>query len=210
MQTRVTIDIDGACKGPLWYVASRRNAIVTETTPPSQDANRIARRLAVRGRARRQKLKSYLRNHTWTFLRGVAVAPVSWRREHWILGAGAVLMTIVVGMIMPTFASATRNENGAVALTTLNLELPHRQDWTSQAQRFDLRGRRPATTCPWFRRKVPSHQLADLLLVPLGETRKNPSRCHLLKRVRRSLPARPLGVVVSIHAPLHREERQHQ
>lgn len=124
MQTRVTIDIDGTCKGPLWYVASRRNAIVTETTPPSQDANRIARRLAVRGRARRQKLKSYLRNHTWTFLRGVAVAPVSWRREHWILGAGAVLMTIVVGMIMPTFASATRNENGAVALTTLNLELP--------------------------------------------------------------------------------------
>jgi murein DD-endopeptidase MepM/ murein hydrolase activator NlpD len=97
---------------------------VTETNPPTQNAKRIARRLALRRRAQRQHFNFYLRNQTWTFLQNVAAAPVSWRREHWILGGTAVLLTVLVGVIMPTFASATRNESADIAITTLALDLP--------------------------------------------------------------------------------------
>ena len=124
MQACVTNDIDGARERPLWYDACIRNAIVTETNLPTQNASQMARRLAVRRRARRQHLKFYLRNHKWTFLRNVAAAPVSWRKEHWILGGTAVLLTVLVGVIMPTFASATRGDLSQVSFTTTSLELP--------------------------------------------------------------------------------------
>lgn len=97
---------------------------MTETSPPTQNAKRIARRLALRRRAQRQHFNFYLRNQPWTFLQNVAAAPVSWRREHWILGGTAVLLTLLVGVIMPTFASATRNEPVDTAYTTLALDLP--------------------------------------------------------------------------------------
>lgn len=97
---------------------------MTETSPPTSNEQRTARRLAARRRARRQNLKSYLRNSGWTFLQGVSAAPASWRREHWIIGAAALALTILIGMIMPTFASATRSEPGSLALKTLQLELP--------------------------------------------------------------------------------------
>lgn len=97
---------------------------MTETSPPTQNAKRIARRLALRRRAQRQHFNFYLRNQTWTFLQNVAAAPVSWRREHWILGGTAILLTVLVGVIMPTFASATRNEMADVTITTLALDLP--------------------------------------------------------------------------------------
>ncbi|MEZ5462053.1 OapA family protein [Dokdonella sp.] len=84
----------------------------------------MARRLAVRRRARRQHLKFYLRNHKWTFLRNVAAAPVSWQKEHWILGGTAILLTVLVGVIMPTFASATRGDASQMPFTTRALELP--------------------------------------------------------------------------------------
>jgi murein DD-endopeptidase MepM/ murein hydrolase activator NlpD len=124
LQTRVTIDIDGTREGPLWYAASTRNAIVSETNPPPQNANHIASRISLRQHARRQYLGFYLRNQTWTFLRSVAASPVSWRREHWILGGTAVLLTVLVGVIMPTFASATRSDPHFASLTTLQLPLP--------------------------------------------------------------------------------------
>jgi murein DD-endopeptidase MepM/ murein hydrolase activator NlpD len=124
LQTRVTIDIDGAREGPLWYAATTRNAIVIEPNPTPQKAHQIARRLAARRQARRKHLKFYLRNQTWTFLRSVAAAPVSWRREHWLLGVTALMLTILVGAIMPTFASATRTDADSLALTTLSLQLP--------------------------------------------------------------------------------------
>ena len=97
---------------------------MSETNPPPENANPDARRPSPRPQAHRQHLKSSLRNQTWTFLRKVAVAPTSWRREHWILGCSAVLLTVLVGMIMPTFASATRNDSMSAELTTLQLPLP--------------------------------------------------------------------------------------
>lgn len=105
-------------------MASSRNAIVTETSPPPSEARRDARRLALRRRAQRQHFDFYLRNQTWTFLQNVAAAPVSWRREHWVLGGTAILLTILVGAIMPNFASATRSEPESIAYTTLDLPVP--------------------------------------------------------------------------------------
>ncbi len=97
---------------------------MTETSPPIQNARRIARRLALRRRAQRRHFNFYLRNQTWTFMQNVAAAPVTWRREHWILGGTAVLLTFLIGVIMPTFASATRSEPADVTYTTLALDLP--------------------------------------------------------------------------------------
>lgn len=97
---------------------------MTETSLPPSESRRVARRLALRRRAQRQHFDFYLRNQTWTFLQNVAAAPVSWRREHWVLGGTAILLTILVGAIMPTFASATRNEAASVAYTTLALDVP--------------------------------------------------------------------------------------
>lgn len=118
------IDIDGALEGPLWYAAGPWNAIVSETNPPQQNEDRDTGGLSLREPARRQHFKFYLRNQTWSFLRNVAAAPVSWRREHWILGGAAVLLTLLVGVVMPTFASATRSDPATSALTTLHLPLP--------------------------------------------------------------------------------------
>src|SRR5690606_38633909 len=74
-QPRATIDIDGACKGPLCYAASTRNAIVSETNPPPQHANRIASQDPPRRPALTPEFKRSLRNQTWTFIRNVAAAP---------------------------------------------------------------------------------------------------------------------------------------
>ena len=97
---------------------------MSETNPPPKNANPLARRLSLRPQAHRKHLKPSLRNQTWTFLRKVAVSPTSWSREHWILGCSAVLLTVLVGVVMPTFASATRSESMSAELTTLQLPLP--------------------------------------------------------------------------------------
>lgn len=97
---------------------------MSETNPPPQHANHIASQNPVRRQAITPQLKRSLRNQTWTFIRKVATAPESWGREHWILGGSAVLLTVLVGVIMPTFASATRSDTAGAALTTLQLPLP--------------------------------------------------------------------------------------
>lgn len=97
---------------------------MTEPKPHSHIASESTR-LTVKGRrVPTQNPQATMRGQTWTLLRSVATAPASWRREHWVLGACAVAVTLVVGVIMPTFASATRSEPDATALTTLTLELP--------------------------------------------------------------------------------------
>ena len=97
---------------------------MSETNPPPQHANRIASQDPIRRHALTPELKRSLRNQTWTFIRKVAAAPASWRSEHLILGGSAVLLTVLVGVIMPTFASATRSDMENSALTTLQLPLP--------------------------------------------------------------------------------------
>ncbi len=59
-------------------------------------------------------------------MQNVAGSPISWRAEHWILGGLAVLLTALVGIVLPTFANATRTEAGTATApyTTLTLALP--------------------------------------------------------------------------------------
>ncbi len=94
---------------------------MSETNPPPQHANRIASQDPVRRHMLPKKLKRNLRSQTWPFIRSFATAP---RREHWILGGSVILLTVMVGVIMPTFASATRSEMDHSAFTTLQLPLP--------------------------------------------------------------------------------------
>ena len=92
---------------------------MTETNTPSHNASDSARTSATEGPALASNGRAKLRGQTWVLLRSVATAPSTWRREHWVLGACAVLVTLVVGVIMPTFASATRSDPDESALTTL-------------------------------------------------------------------------------------------
>ena len=94
---------------------------MSETNPPPQHANHIASQESLRRSALTSEFKRSLRNQTWTFIRNVAAVP---RREHWILGGSVVLLTVLVGVIMPTFASATRSDSAGTALTTMQLPLP--------------------------------------------------------------------------------------
>lgn len=94
---------------------------MSETNPPPQHANHIASQESLRRSALTSEFKRSLRNQTWTFIRNVAAAP---RRGHWILGGSVVLLTVLVGVIMPTFASATRSDSAGTALTTMQLPLP--------------------------------------------------------------------------------------
>lgn len=57
-------------------------------------------------------------------MQNVAGSPISWRAEHWILGGVALLLTALVGIVLPTFANATRHEPGPAPYTTLALDLP--------------------------------------------------------------------------------------
>ncbi|UXI68239.1 OapA family protein [Tahibacter amnicola] len=49
--------------------------------------------------------------------------PISWRREHWILASVAVALTIVAGLVMPTWANAMRHDE-LPPVTTVSIPLP--------------------------------------------------------------------------------------
>lgn len=51
------------------------------------------------------------------------MSPISWRREHWVLASVAVALTVIVGMVMPTWANAMRGEAETPGVTTLSLSL---------------------------------------------------------------------------------------
>ena len=82
------------------------------------------RRLAIRRHTQRRHFHFYSRWSSWTFLQNVSSSPISWRAEHWILGGVALLLTALVGVVLPTFANATRHEPELTAYTTLALDLP--------------------------------------------------------------------------------------
>ncbi|MEO5623199.1 MAG: peptidoglycan DD-metalloendopeptidase family protein [Dokdonella sp.] len=82
------------------------------------------RRLAIRRHAQRSHFRFYSRVSNWTFMQNVAGSPIRWRTEHWILGGVALLLTALVGIVMPTWAYATRHEPAPTPYTTLALDLP--------------------------------------------------------------------------------------
>ncbi len=97
---------------------------MTETEHDPKTLRHQARRLILRRQAQRRHFHFYSRVSNWTFLQNVSASPISWRAEHWILGGVCVLLTALVGIVLPTFANATRHEPAPVPTTTLALELP--------------------------------------------------------------------------------------
>jgi murein DD-endopeptidase MepM/ murein hydrolase activator NlpD len=123
-QTRHPGGVDATFTGSVWYRPIRRNAIVTETHFKAQPASRSARRQAIRRRAQRRHFHFYSRCPTWTFAQNVAAAPISWRREHWALGGAALVLTLLIGFVLPGWANAMRRDAVATPYTTLDLRLP--------------------------------------------------------------------------------------
>jgi murein DD-endopeptidase MepM/ murein hydrolase activator NlpD len=97
---------------------------VTEPNPRPQHPACTSRCRAIRRHAQRRHFSFYSRCDHWTFLQNVAAAPISWRGEHWVLGSVAFVLTLLAGVIMPTWASAMRTEPEPAAHTTLTLPLP--------------------------------------------------------------------------------------
>jgi len=60
----------------------------------------------------------------WAFCKNVVNAPISWRREHWVVcGVMALLSTVVVAVI-PTWANAMRSDFLAPSSSKITLSLP--------------------------------------------------------------------------------------
>lgn len=107
----------------LWYGPFDGNATVTDSPTP-HSSRRSNRRLALRRRALRKHFQFYSKCKNWALAQNVSVSPISWRREHWVLASVAVAFTVIVGMIMPTWARAMKSEGEAPSVTTLSLPLP--------------------------------------------------------------------------------------
>jgi len=97
---------------------------VTDIRHTFKNTRHKARRLAIRRHTQRRYFHFYSRCANWTFLQNVSASPVSWRAEHWILGGVALLLTAVIGIVIPTWANATRHEPAPTPYTTMALDLP--------------------------------------------------------------------------------------
>jgi murein DD-endopeptidase MepM/ murein hydrolase activator NlpD len=97
---------------------------VTAPKNDLQPSRRKPRCMAIRRHAQRNHFHFYSRCSTWTFVQNVAAAPISWRAEHWVLGGVALLLTALVGIVIPGWANATRHDPAPAAYTTLAIELP--------------------------------------------------------------------------------------
>lgn len=85
---------------------------------------RTARHLAIRRTAQRRHFHFYSMCSGWEFCKNVASAPISWRREHWIVGGVMVLLSTVMGIVIPTWANAMRGETIAPSVTKIIIDLP--------------------------------------------------------------------------------------
>jgi len=80
--------------------------------------------MAIRRHAQRNHFHFYSRCSQWTFVQNVAAKPISWRAEHWVLGGVALLLTTLVGIVIPGWANATRHDPAPAAYTTVAIDLP--------------------------------------------------------------------------------------
>jgi len=97
---------------------------VTDLRNDLKSVRHKARRLAIRRHTQRKHFHFYSRWSSWTFVQNIAASPISWRAEHWILGGVALLLTALVGIVIPTWANATRHDPAPTPYTTMALDLP--------------------------------------------------------------------------------------
>src|SRR5574337_103976 len=83
-----------------------------------------ARKQAICRKAQRLHSRFYARCAHWSFNRSADVEPIRWHREHWMLAGTALLITVLSGFIMPSWANAMRPAPVPEAHTLLPLPLP--------------------------------------------------------------------------------------
>ena len=71
--------------------------------------------MAIRRHTQRKHFHFYSRWSSWTFVQNVAAKPISWRAEHWVLGGVALILTALVGIVIPGWANATRHDPAPAA-----------------------------------------------------------------------------------------------
>jgi murein DD-endopeptidase MepM/ murein hydrolase activator NlpD len=83
-----------------------------------------ARKQAISRKAQRRHSHFYERRAHWSFNRSSEVEPIRWHREHWVLAGTALLITLLSGFIMPSWASAMRPAMVPAAHELLPLAVP--------------------------------------------------------------------------------------
>jgi len=109
---------------PLWYAPFVWIATVNETPAAHLNARRSRRHLALRRKALRKHFHFYSKCAAWTFSNLPPKAPISWRREHWVLVSLAATLVVFAGLVMPTWAGAVRHDSSGDVLSTVQLTLP--------------------------------------------------------------------------------------
>jgi murein DD-endopeptidase MepM/ murein hydrolase activator NlpD len=61
----------------------------------------------------RRHLGFYTQRADWSFAQNLSTAPISWRREHWVLAGIAIVLGALIGVVIPTWASASRQTQPA-------------------------------------------------------------------------------------------------
>lgn len=97
---------------------------VTESAADHQAPTAITRCRALRRRVQRGCFDFYSRFTGWSFQAPAASSPLRWRNEHWVLGAAAVVLAVLIGAVMPVGANATRRDVMTEPHTTVALPLP--------------------------------------------------------------------------------------
>lgn len=87
-------------------------------------AQRNTRLGAVRRIAQRCNSHFSAQRTKWTFIQNISAAPLTWRREHFILAGVAVSFVIMAGAVIPNWAIAMRQPEAAMPRTTLDVPLP--------------------------------------------------------------------------------------
>ncbi len=82
------------------------------------------RKQAICRKAQRLHSRFYEGCAHWSFNRSAEVEPIQWRREHWMLAGTALLITLLAGFIMPSWANAMRPASEPEAHTLVPLALP--------------------------------------------------------------------------------------
>lgn len=83
-----------------------------------------ARKQAISRKAQRRHFRFYERRTHWSFDRSTGVEPIQWYRERWVLAGTALLITLLSGFILPSWASAMRPAQVPMAHALLPLALP--------------------------------------------------------------------------------------
>ncbi|MET0230560.1 MAG: LysM-like peptidoglycan-binding domain-containing protein, partial [Rhodanobacteraceae bacterium] len=119
--------------------------------------------MAIRRHAQRNHFHFYSRCSSWTFVQNVSAKPISWRAEHWVLGGVALLLTALVGIVIPGWANATRHDPAPAALTTLSLAVPQLAPGTEADPTIGAYGIGANAEPDWHRVTVRAGQsLADI------------------------------------------------